>query len=806
MTGISKVFGATQALDGVDFEVYEGEVIGLIGPNGAGKSTLVKVITGDVYPSAGTIRVGEEDISFEKYERKYVSSKGMICVYQELSLCKNLSIYENFMITHNKEDAFAGLRWRKKAKKFASAAMDDVFPDHGIDMARSLEDYAFGQQQMVELARAISYSGLKLLILDEPTSSLTHDRIDQLHDFIRILKQKGVATIYVSHKLEEIKRICDRIVIMQNGQVTGEVSGEEVVSSDLVTMLGGRRANRAVVGVQKREGDIPIVSITGLTTDVLKNISLEIKKGEIVGLSGLGESGQKELLDEIYFANGKRRKKHIEVSSEVGFVSGDRRGKGIFHFWSIKDNINIASLKKLSRGGILNRIKASELAQIWFDKLKFKANSFDDEITSLSGGNQQKALIARGIASDADIILLDDPTRGVDVETKQEIYRLLQEAKASGKAVVWHSTEDEEMLQCDRVYIMRLGEIVHTFEEPVETVGEIVDASFKNEKTAAQATIKESKQKKNGTLSKIRSSRWLLPVITFLVILGLNAYFNSNSVSYMGFEYLIGGALPLMFVALAQMMVVQLGDIDLGIGAGMGLINVITAMVFVNNFGLGLLLYVVFIICYAGMGALIHIRKLPPLIVTLGASFVWQGIALLIQPTPGGTAPQWLLDFYEFHFPLAPVPVVLCIVVALIMYWFSKKSKYGAVLRGTGNNAESIVHAGWSYLLARVAVYAFAGFLIVLAGLSMTAICYGSDASTAGSYTMTSIATVILGGCTFAGGISEPIGVICGGFAISLISSLLVFLGASTNLQPAVIGLILILALVARMFTKRRSI
>ena len=804
---IDKNFGVTRALDGVGFGVVDGEVIGLIGPNGAGKSTLMKIITGDEPPTSGSIQIDNEDLSFETYNRKTAHSKGIVCVYQELSLCNNLSVYENFMITHRNHSEFKGINWRKKAKRFVKKALDDVFPDHGIDVSKTVEEHAFGQRQMIEIARAISIQDLRILILDEPTSSLTHDITEQLHEAIRDLKKKGISIIYVSHKLEEIKKICDRIVILKNGLNVGEVTSSEISTSDLVVLMGGQKMKGEQIKIKKTanpQGE-SVISVTDLTTKGLQKINMEVKSGEIVGLSGLGEAGQLDLLYELYSARNSRRNKSIDITGNVAFISGDRKNKGVFPLWSIADNILIASIDRLCKWGVINREKSNVLAKTWYDKLKFRANNPNENITSLSGGNQQKALIARGIASEADIILLDDPTRGVDIETKQEIYRLLQEAKSLGKTVVWHSTEDEEMTQCDRVYVMRGGAIIDELVGEEITVGEIVRVSFdKHEDSDSDQTINNLNEKTKRKKFTIKQS--MLPFITLIGILIIDGVFNPNSISYLGFELLFSAALPLVFISLAQMVILQIGDIDLGIGQGMGLINVIIATIMVGNFGMGLLICLAFILSYAGMGLLIHVRKIPSIVVTLGASFVWKGVAVSLQETPGGTVPDWLRSSYEFPFPVVPMGLVICIVVGVIAYWFFKKSKYGVVLRGAGNNPESIIHAGWSHLKARVVLFTLAGVFVVLAGLAVTAISYGSDAYASDSYTMTSIAAVVLGGCEFSGGVSEPAGVIGGAVAISLISSLLMFMRLSTDYQSALVGIILILALVTRLLIKRRRI
>lgn len=800
MDQIQKYFGESCAVNKVHFEVDESEVIGLIGPNGAGKSTLMKIITGDVVPTAGTIKIDGMDVLLQSHSRKVIHSKGIFCVYQELSLCKKLSVYENFMLTHYKQPHFKGFNWRKKAKKYIKEVLDQIFPENGIKVSEIVDNYSFSQQQMIEIARAISLKDLRVLILDEPTSSLSFERISQLHNVIHNLKENGISVIYVTHKLEEIKRVCDRITIMRNGLITGEVISSDVTISDLITFLGGAEEWVTKTEREVKEYD-PILKVSNLTTDFLNEINIEAHKGEIVGISGLSESGQEDLLYELFKASTRRGgKSGILIPKKVTFVSGDRQSKGIFPYWSIADNIIISTLDLLCKWGVIDKRKADSLARHWYEKLKFRATSHKAAVTSLSGGNQQKALIARGLALDADVVLLDDPTRGVDIKTKQELYLLLQEARDNGKTIIWYSTEDEEMLKCDKVYIMREGTIVRELKGNKTSVKEIVNGYIKEKEPDSPISAKSDGFFRKNFVFK----REMVPYLTLFVILVLNIIFNSRIASYYGIDMIFSTTLPLVFVGFAQMLIVQLGDIDLGAGAGAALINVIAATVMYKNLALGLLIFVIFIGCYAAMGALIYIRKLPALVTTLAASFIWFGIGLVIQPQPGGLSPDWLNTIYSFKFPGIPTPLLIGLVFAGIIFLIMKRTRYGVILRGVGDNPTSVRHAGWSCLAARVVTYAMAGFFLVLAGLYFTAVSHGSDIKAMRSYTMYSLAVIVLGGIVFTGGISQPFGVLAAAFAIILISTLLVFIGVRTEHRHAIVGTILILSFLPGLFIKSK--
>ncbi len=805
LTRINKVFGHTKALQGMDLNVYAGEIIGLVGPNGAGKSTLMKVITGVYPPTSGSMAFGDEIVK-SGYNANDAKAHGIACAYQELSLCSNLSVYENFMVNHMNHKVFGTPGWRKKAIKETKEYLAQAFPNNNIDVNKKVSDLSLVQRQMVEIARAMSYKGLKVLVLDEPTSSLTSNRIHQLHDSMRALAKKGVAVIYISHKLDEIDCVCDRVVVMKGGTCAWEGVIADTSIHDLVEILGGE----VKVGHKRiacSADSLIVADIKNLCDGELKNVDITVNKGEIVGISGLAGSGQKYLLNRI-FAAAKKKNPKIDLKTNVVYISGDRNNEGVFRLWDIKNNINISSLEQTTSKGLVNKSKANKLAQFWYDKLKFAAQGISDDITSLSGGNQQKALIARGLAADADLILLNDPTCGVDIETKQEIYRLLEDAKDAGKSIILHSTEDLEMEQCDRIYVMHEGAVIAELKGEEISVKNIVTTSFKEVTKQRSEVVKTEEVKQNNlkhAVKRVVTNRVFLPVLTLLLIFAINSSLKPRILSYDGIELLFSSAVPLVFIALGQMFLVISGGIDMGNGMALGLVNVIIAFILLSNPALGVGFLLLFIIAYGAMGALIHVTKIPAIVVTLGASFLWLGIGLIVSPTPGGAAPEWLTAIYRFQFPLIPMPIVISAVAAFGSYWIIKRSKYGMIINGSGNNPAAITRAGWSHLAAMVVIYMIAGVMIVFAGLSVTAVSNGGDTNAYATYQMISIATIILGGCEFKGGIGSPVGVVAGALAISSISALLTFLSVDSNLQSAVTGLILIAALAIKLISRKRE-
>lgn len=794
LSGITKLYGVTRALKNVSLAIYSGKVIGLMGANGAGKSTLMKILSGVTDATSGHFRLGENEIDPDHYNPSLARSYGAATVYQELSLSLNLKVYENFYVDHK----WKGRKWIGLAKKRAEAALETVFPGSGISVSTETSDLSLAERQMVEIARAVDMEGLRLLILDEPTSSLTLDRMQQLHQFLEVLRERKVSVIYISHKMSEIMQVADTIAIMRNGVNQWYGKRAEITEGEIIDYMGsgvgGQVDEQFQMSVSKRESRHNQLRVSFENTSIkgLEDVTASFFEGEIVGISGLEGSGQRQLLRAIF--DQRRHGSKIKIFGRVAYMSGNRQDEGIFPYWSVAENITISSLKALTRFGILNKRNTKSLSSGWYEKLKFKAESEDASITSLSGGNQQKALVARVLASDAEIILLDDPTRGVDIQTKREVYHLLHEAAQKGKTLIWYSTEDKEMEQCDRVYVMSHKKMAAELVGDEISVSNIVKVSFENQK---QQTNTEKPTATPIHLNVLKQ-RWFAAILAFICLYVIIGFLNPVSVSYVGIGLILSSAVPLALAAFSQMFIILGGDIDLGLGSFIGLVNVISATILTSNVLYGIVALLILVLLYGGMGLLIHVRKMPAIVVTLGASFVWLGIALVMQPTPGGKSPGWLNGFWHMHIPFLPLPIILSVVLAAVGYWILRKWKYGVVLRGFGNNPGAVQRSGWKGLRMKLSLYLLSALFAVLAGLAVTAVNTSADANASSTYTLLSIAAVILGGSEFFGGIVEPVGVVCGALTLSLIGSLLTLLSIGSNYQAGIEGIILLLILMVR--------
>lgn len=479
LAGVAKSYGAVRALAGVDIGIAPGECVGLVGHNGAGKSTLMQILAGTLAHDAGTLSAGGQ--AQATFSVAQAHAAGIRCVFQELSLCPNLSVAENTRLRH---PSIKGFGWRRPAGRLIGETLDTIFPGHGIRPDDLVADLELGARQMVEIAMNFSASGQppRLVILDEPTSSLDHSVAAQLLAHVRCFVGTGGSVILISHILSDILSTSDRIVVMRDGRVVAERPAGGFDRDGLVAAMGhvaddapgeGGMAASAHAG-PSRQGEPLVYARPPKQRD---GLALEIHPGEIVGLAGLAGHGQTALLRLVQNAAG-RSSRFAKVGGKVAFVAGDRQADGVFPLWSIGGNVTVRSLAALSRFGLIDGRAERAMEADWRETLQIRTPDMDDNILTLSGGNQQKALFARALASDADIIAMDDPMRGVDVGTKREVYARIREEAAKGRCFLWYTTEFDELLNCGHVYVFRSGEIVADLSGAEVTEEKVLQSSF----------------------------------------------------------------------------------------------------------------------------------------------------------------------------------------------------------------------------------------------------------------------------------------------------------------------------------------
>lgn len=466
MSRISKRFGATHALKNVSFEIAPGEVMALVGENGAGKSTLMKVLSGAYQPDDGTMEVA--GAPYQPNGPLHARRAGVAMIYQELTLASDLSVEDNIMLGQESR-RFGWLRRSEQRPRVLQALKTLGHPE--LQPETPVHKLSVGAQQLVEIARALVMQA-KLIVFDEPTSSLTRRDVEHLFHVIRKLKQSGLGIIYISHFLEEVREICDRYTVLRDGESVGSGHLQETTESQLVSLMVGRSVDELFPSVPHESGEV-ILNLSELTgRRSPRDVSLAVCRGEILGITGLVGAGRTELLrclfgldpvtaGKVRIAGDSPRLNPAQmIAAGVGLVSEDRKGEGLAQTLSIADNLTASRLSDYSAAGFLNLGRRDRSVRDWMQRLQVKARSPSQPLSELSGGNQQKVAIARLLHQNADVLLLDEPTRGIDVGTKAEIYRMMGEAAANGKAIIFVSSYFTELLAvCDRIAVMARGRL-----------------------------------------------------------------------------------------------------------------------------------------------------------------------------------------------------------------------------------------------------------------------------------------------------------------------------------------------------------
>ena len=468
MQGIQKYFPGVHALDDAQLEIRSGEVMGLIGENGAGKSTLMKILTG-IYPKdGGTIEYFGEQI--EIHGPKDAQNRGICIVHQELNLMQHLTVADNIFI--GRESTKGIFLDKADQNRRTQELLDSLHLT--IDPKAEVRTLSVAKQQMVEIAKALSYNDTKILILDEPSAVLTDTEIDDLFTFVNQLKATGVGIIYISHRMDELKRITDRITVMRDGQYVGIRETAVTEIAEIVRMMVGRTIYEEPKTCSAVPADAPVIlECEHLNSWQVKDVSFKLKKGEILGFSGLMGAGRTETMRLLCGAdpmdsgvikiNGKEVKIKTPkdaVELGIGYLSEDRKRYGLCLNLSITDNTIMSSINKLFKGPFVNEAQADKHSEEYIEKIRTKTPSTKTKVGSLSGGNQQKVVISKWLLRDCDILIFDEPTRGIDVGEKSEIYKLMNQLAQSGKSIIMISSDMPELLRMsDRVVVMCEGRV-----------------------------------------------------------------------------------------------------------------------------------------------------------------------------------------------------------------------------------------------------------------------------------------------------------------------------------------------------------
>ncbi|WP_042161592.1 sugar ABC transporter ATP-binding protein [Paenibacillus gorillae] len=472
MEGISKEFPGVKALSNVGFELYPGEVHALMGENGAGKSTLMKVLSGVYSPTQGKIRLKDKEVSFRN--PLDAQRQGVSIIHQEFNLFSNLSAAENIFIDRPEMmDRFGRIRWAKMYEE-AQRLVDSIGGGE-IDVRKEVRHLGVHSQQVIEIAKALSFQA-DVLIMDEPSAALPENEVKKMFDVVNRLRAQGVAIVYVSHRMKEIFEIADKVTVLRDGAKIDTRMIGEVTEQSLIQMMVGKAVGQLYPAREQQQDQEVVLQVKELSLDSTHRVSFELRRGEILGLFGVPGSGTHTIAERLFGL--KRGSGEISIhgapvkinspseakAKKIAYVPPDRHRQGIIKPMSIRQNLSIPILPQLSKGLVLDQERIKQMSGEYMEKLRIKAPSDGQSVDFLSGGNQQKVVIGKWLAAHPDILILEEPTRGVDVGAKAEIYNIIHQLAQDGLSILLISSEMPEVIGLsDRILVLYKGEVVHEF-------------------------------------------------------------------------------------------------------------------------------------------------------------------------------------------------------------------------------------------------------------------------------------------------------------------------------------------------------
>ncbi len=810
LSNISKSFAGVAALRDVSLEVKEGEIHALLGENGAGKSTLMNIASGTLQPDSGTIEINGEKI--DVLSPHLATSHGLAIVHQHPAVLPDLSIEENIRISVPEEFLLS--------EGSPAATMRKILDDFGftVSIKDRVENLTIAQQHLLDLAKAFAVNP-KVLILDEPTAPLGQESVEILFDRVKKIAQSGTSVVYITHRLAEVRELANRVTVLRDGKWRGVKAIADISDDEIMTMIVGRELESTFPPKHgSKSSDKQFFKVSDISGGEFQNVSLTANKGEIVGIAGVVGNGQSQLLRAI--AGLDKFSGTIEINGEpitgkqllnkAAYMPSDRHGEGLMMTLSVRENAAVNALNKLTSGIFVSRKKETDVVHSSLTALEVKAPSMDADVSSLSGGNQQKIVMSRSLLADPVLIIADEPTQGVDVGARAEIYKILREVAENGIPVIVNSSDSKELEGlCDRVYVMSRGHIVETLEGENITETKMVAAAISSTKLKKEDG--PSVSEKTLRRRKILRSDGLPPTV-LLGMIGLLAMFiYSKNHLYFGsynINAVLGLGTGLGFIALGQTIVLMTGGIDLSVGPASGVLLCVGSF-FINDgksapiiiIGFVLMIIVAILIGIVN-GSLIRFAHFTPVAGTLTVYIALIGIGFLLRPAPGGYFNATITDLLLAKIGPIPYTFIILAGAAVVFELLLRRTNWGVRLRASGSNEESARRLGININRTIIGAYiASALFAAVGAVIIMGLIGLG-DPAQGTTYTLQSVTAVVLGGTSLLGGRGSFIGSLLGSVLMVQVLNACVFLNLSQTWQYLFQGLLIVFAAISYSLTR----
>jgi ribose transport system ATP-binding protein len=768
MSGISKNYSGVAALSDVSFDVRPGEVHALLGENGAGKSTLINIASGATKPDGGSIVF--DGVAHSTLTPTLAAQLGIATVHQHPAVLNDLTIAENIRVAvpdrflHAHGDAVTSMR----------AMLDDVgFAAHLEDRVDSL---SIAEKHLLELAKAFVVSP-RLIILDEPTAPLGQESVEMLFDRVAAIAASGASVVYITHRLAEVRRIADRVTVLRDGESRGTENIRDVSDEQLLALIVGRQMESTFPPKRTTDGveEAPALQIHQLSGRGFKNVSLSAHRGEIVGIAGIVGNGQSDLLraltgleshsGSVTIADRQFSPKELRVKS--AYMPADRHGDGLMMSLAVRENTVFTALERLRRGLFVNKKIETETVQRELSSLAVKAPSLEATVSELSGGNQQKVVMARALLSEPEILIADEPTQGVDVGARLEIYKILREVSDRGVPVVVASSDAKELEGlCDRVLVMSRGEVVTELRGSNVTEQGILTAAMSAHAHArfddgASESVEPATKARSTPLQRFSQGDYAPVLVLAAVMLGLGAFVwtkNHRYLSEFNINALMFSTAALGFIALGQTAAMLLGGIDLSVGPLAGFLVVLGSF-FLNTekealawvFGFALM-FAAAAATGATNGALIRFAKFTPVAATLTTYIALQGFSFLLRANPGGNINASVTK--AIRTKIGPVPIVFLVFIGIagVMEFALRRSKWGHRIRAVGSDSESARKVGVKVTKTVVMGYVISSLFVCLGAIVLLAQLGIGDPRQGIGYTLSSVTAVVVGGTSLLGG------------------------------------------------------